>query len=1750
MNESIRIDRSFSTEEVLMGEHSFRKTGTIGRFRKRRSFGRSTRLRLELLEDRRLLSIGYDTVDPSWFAIVDSVDIAGPLPLDFTTFENEDSEPSRWIVRLTPEAVSSVESISETSALLLSDGVDFDIVRGLGLPGMILVESISDASDVQQVLISNPYIASFEPDRIVTGQLTPNDPSFGNMLYLDNQGQSGGSVDVDIDAPEAWDLTIGNPSVVVGVIDSGIDSTHEDLYMNVWINQGEIPVDLKSAMTDVDLDGIITFYDLNNTQNADYVTDRLDDGNNYIDAQDLLVDTDWADDEDTDGNGFIDDLFGWDFVNGDNNPTDDHSHGTHVAGTIGATGNNAKGVVGVNWETSLMAIKFLDETRSGSICNAIQSINYATMMNEKFDVNVLATNNSWGYYGSLNVLCDETPDVLRAAINANEIAGMLFIAAAGNGDALGRGINNDEDPRYAFYPASAPNDNIISVAASDLTDQLAWFSNYGATTTDIAAPGLGILSTEPSDGYASRNGTSMAAPLVTGAAALIWSKNLDASYTEVKEAILQGGDPITELQGRVASGRRLNLHESLLVDTIAPRSELIGNPDVTGAGAAHHDFIVEYTDNKVVSHTLLDGSEIVLTRWDDVELPVTLPTAVEIYEGGARIVATYRVAAPDGVWGLDDDGDYSIALAENIVQDIQGNKAASGVFGSFNIDTTDGLLRVYDFEDSVDVMPGDTFVADSEGRSTLRAAVMEANALTFENTIRLRAGTYTFALPGDGEEASATGDLDITDDLIIRGAGADVTTINADSLDRLFHIRNNATVTLRDLTLSGGSAHLGGALLIESGSTLMIFGSSIENNTATTDGGGIANLGSLTIEQSALLNNTAVNGGALLNQSTASLTNITISGNDSTNGGGILNDSGATLSLLHATIADNTATSSGGGVHNVGTTNVSNTIISTNTSPLGPDAFGSLTSLAPNILGDSAGTTGWQAHDLLNIDPLLTSLQDNGGATLTYGLLNGSPAIDAGENAVAPDSDQRGIARPQDADADDVATTDIGAIEKYFAEISGIRFRDDNANGVHDEGEELLEGLIVYVDRNNDRIHNPDEPFDVTDENGEYLITGLEPGVQSIVQPLESGWDGTFPNYGLETKEVSLGQKVIQARDGDSQDAYISGDGRFVVFHSSATNLIPNDANGALDVFVYDRQEDVIERVSVANDGTEGNASSIAFSISYDGRFISFASDATNLVESDDNATSDVFVYDRQEDVVEMVSVNENGIPGDGPSIDSSISADGRYVAFESEASNLVLQDTNNISDIFVYDRQDNTVERINVPASGSKVYDSSYHPSISADGQLVAFYSYGWNLVPNDGNGKSDVFVYNRTDDSIEMISIANNESQGNGDSYFPSISADGLFVAFVSSATNLVSGDNNDSRDIFVYDRQAAAIERVSVTNIGVEGDNDSYYPSISADGQFVAFNSSAENFTTGDAIERSDVYVYDRQENTIERVSVDDNGTQGYDDSYFPSISADGQVVAFESYAENLASKDNNELKDIFTFDRQSDTIEMVNLGYEQTQAEGESDFPSMSADGRYIAYESWAFNLNQDETDGYWSILVYDRQEDALERVSVTNDGILGVGNSAGASISDDGRFVSFGSGVTNFDPNDTNGLWDIYLYDRLDNTIDRVSVGAGGVQEDGHSHLSSISTNGRFIVFLSEATNLVSGDDNWSDDLFLYDRVEETLERITVNSEGIEANDDSYASSISADGRFIAFESWATNLVPDDTNNKIGNTSAV
>jgi Tol biopolymer transport system component/putative cell wall-binding protein len=404
----------------------------------------------------------------------------------------------------------------------------------------------------------------------------------------------------------------------------------------------------------------------------------------------------------------------------------------------------------------------------------------------------------------------------------------------------------------------------------------------------------------------------------------------------------------------------------------------------------------------------------------------------------------------------------------------------------------------------------------------------------------------------------------------------------------------------------------------------------------------------------------------------------------------------------------------------------------------------------------------------------------------------------------------------------------------------------------------------------------------------------------------------------------------------------------------------------------------VTTRVSVAPANVPVDASSAA--ISADGRYVAFQSLSPDLVPGDTNVHADVFVYDRESAEMSMVSVATDGTPGNNESGHPSISGDGRYVAFHSAASNLVPGDTNNQCDVFVHDRQTGETTRVSVASDGTEGNRRSYAPAISADGRRVAFQSMSSNFVPGMDNEARDVFVHDRETGQTVCISVGFDGTCGNGRSQHPSVSADGRYVAFHSSASNLVPDDTNGHSDVFVRDLSIGKTTRVSVATNGSEttGERGSYHASISADGKFVAFHSWAPNLVAGDSNRTCDVFVHEMRTGATTRVSVSSIGAQGNAQSEMPSISADGRYIAFDSGASNLVPDDRNGLIDVFVNDRRTGDTVRVSVGTGNKEADGASRMPSMSADGKSIAFESFAHNIVQKNLeDTTTDVFVHER-----------------------------------------------------------------------------------------------------------------------------------------------------------------------------
>lgn len=402
-----------------------------------------------------------------------------------------------------------------------------------------------------------------------------------------------------------------------------------------------------------------------------------------------------------------------------------------------------------------------------------------------------------------------------------------------------------------------------------------------------------------------------------------------------------------------------------------------------------------------------------------------------------------------------------------------------------------------------------------------------------------------------------------------------------------------------------------------------------------------------------------------------------------------------------------------------------------------------------------------------------------------------------------------------------------------------------------------------------------------------------------------------------------------------------------------------------------------LELVSVSSAGIQGNALSESSRIAADGRYVVFASLADNLVINDLNNLGDIFVHDRTEGTTERVSVNNQGEEADGPSFKPAISDDGRYVAFVSKASNLIEGDTNAKEDVFVRDRLLGETRRVSVSSTGSQGNQEGYATTdISGDGRYVVFYTASTNLVADDTNGHGDVFIHDLITGSTERVSVDSNGNQAVGGlSTGSSISSDGRYVVFGSNATNLVSNDTNDVHDIFLHDMVTGSTERVSVDSNGNQTSmaSSSARMSISGDGRYVAFDSCANDLVAGDNNWR-DVFVRDRLEGTTRLVSVNSLGEQANTDADFISVSDDGKYVVFNSYATNLVANDNNNTADVFVHNLQTGATVLISLRPDGTQGNGASIDASITADGAIAAFVSHANNLVANDTNGVSDIFV--------------------------------------------------------------------------------------------------------------------------------------------------------------------------------
>jgi Tol biopolymer transport system component len=620
-------------------------------------------------------------------------------------------------------------------------------------------------------------------------------------------------------------------------------------------------------------------------------------------------------------------------------------------------------------------------------------------------------------------------------------------------------------------------------------------------------------------------------------------------------------------------------------------------------------------------------------------------------------------------------------------------------------------------------------------------------------------------------------------------------------------------------------------------------------------------------------------------------------------------------------------------------------------------------------------------------------------------------------------------------------------------------------------------------------------------------------------------------------------------------DRSLSADGRYLVFRSGSSNLVLGDTNARDDVFLRDRVSGTTTRVSVDSGAMQATGGDSGWpAISNDGAWIVFESTAGDLVTLDTNAQRDVFLHHRPTGATTRVSVATGGGEGSGGRFGAgspSVNADGSAVVFHADFTNLVAGDTNDAADVFLHARVGGATSRVSVPAPGAQaVGGPSAFGVVSDDGRTVVFGSGATNLVAGDTNLLAEPFAQTVSSGAMARVAFVPGGGEAGGPPFGPSLtttgqaatSADGRFIAFTSTLATLVLEDVDIARDVFVHDKLTRVTTLVSAGGNGRQSDCRvvmcAGIPAISADGRFVAFVSSAEDLVPADTNGKADVFVHDRLTRATSQVSLATSGaplTGG--PAFHVAMSGDGRHVAFDWQTRETVS--GNEIE-VFVHDRQVGATTLVSALPNGSPAADASGGASVSSDGRYVAFASWSPALVPADTNNAFDVFVRDVALGLTTRVSVTSAGTQGAGASFRPAMSANGQVVAFLSDASNLAAGDSIGT-DVFVHDRVPGLTTRASVASGGGQANAATDgltSTALSADGRYLTFSSAATNLVPNDSNAATDVFVHDRTLVLTSRVSLTNGGAQTGYEALSPSMSADGLHVSFETAAP-LAPDD-----------
>jgi hypothetical protein len=627
-------------------------------------------------------------------------------------------------------------------------------------------------------------------------------------------------------------------------------------------------------------------------------------------------------------------------------------------------------------------------------------------------------------------------------------------------------------------------------------------------------------------------------------------------------------------------------------------------------------------------------------------------------------------------------------------------------------------------------------------------------------------------------------------------------------------------------------------------------------------------------------------------------------------------------------------------------------------------------------------------------------------------------------------------------------------------------------------------------------------------------------------------------------ERISVTPAGNAASGGGSGGATVSDDGRYIAFLSSATDLVAAPGNGNEQLYVRDRQLAMTTRVSQLS-GAAANALVRNSQIAGNGSRVVFETAASNLSAQDSNGVEDIYAASLPSGVLTRVSVDNAGAQTTEACSFPSISRDGQRVVFESRG--VLAAGGNSSGQIYLRDLSAASTVLISINGAGGNGNSGEIRPSISADGQAVTFVSDSSDLVSGDSNAFYDDFV-RVLSGGTERVSVADSSgpfpSPANGDSTSSQrgqrqLSSDGRFLISASTAGNLGALSTGSVSQIVRIDRSSNLATLISSDLSGNPAASAAFDPAISGDGRFVVFRSATTNLVLNDSNNAFDIFWRDSQGGATERINLGPGGVQGLGGAttLLPTVSDDGQVVAFVSNQNNLVAGDSNGVLDIFVRDRVAAITSRVSVDSTGSQANGLSDFPVVSANGRYVVYSSLASNLITADLGGFQDIFRHDRQTGQTVLVSQSTTGIQGNNNSFVSAISADGNVIAFSSSATNLISGDGNARTDVFVRDVSAGTTTRVSVSSAGVESDGTSSVPSISADGRYVGYLSLATNLVPGDSNSRADYFRHDRQNGLTLRVSVDPEGRQVRgvqESVTAGQLSPDGSVVAIETNVQN----------------